>query len=481
MAASGLRTDLYELTMMNGYLSAGLADRWATFDLFIRSIPEGGGYCVAAGLADAVRFVREARFGDVEINYLRTLGLFPEAFLDRLRSFRFRGHVDAVPEGTLVFPLAPILRVQGPFFEAQLLESALLNLVNFQTRIATKTARVVLEAGAGEVIEFGMRRAHGIDGALSAARAAFIGGAAGTSNAEAGCVLGIPVSGTQAHSWVMAFDDELAAFRAYAAAYPDGAVLLVDTYDTLRSGVPHAIQVGRELAAAGHRLRGIRLDSGDLAYLSIRAREMLDAAGLGDARIAASGDLDEWIIHDLQAQGARIDLWGVGTRMVTGQPEPALTGVYKLAAVREDGRWVARLKVSERGVKATLPGVKQVWRLVGPEGCFEGDLIAQADETIRTGDPTLIGYHPLIEHETKRYAGIREAWPLLEPVMRDGAMVGELPNLVAARERARAQLRQLHPTSRRLLNPHIYKVSVSAETLRRRGELRDRLADRIAG
>ncbi|MCK4415011.1 MAG: nicotinate phosphoribosyltransferase [Candidatus Eisenbacteria sp.] len=470
----GLRTDFYELTMMNGYLQAGIADRRGAFDLFVRSIPERGGYCIAAGLEAAVEFLREARFSPAEIAYLREQELFCEAFLERLRDFRFRGDLLAFPEGTLVFPLEPILRVQGTLFEAQFVESALLNAINFETLIATKAARVCQEAGENNVIEFGMRRAHGVDGALSATRAAYVGGVAATSNTEAGHRLGIPVRGTQAHSWIMAFEDELSAFRAYAESYPESSILLVDTYDTLESGIPNAIRVGHELAQRGYRLQGIRLDSGDLAYLSIRAREMLDQADLHETKIVASGDLDEWIIHDLNVQGARIDTWGVGTRLVTSHGEPALTGVYKLAAIEEDGHWSPRLKIAERGTKSTIPGLKQVWRLQGAQSWWEADLIGQEDESLSVADGEWIGFHPLIEYESKRYTDIQAVEPLLVPVMRGGELVGVQPSLEEIRRRTRAQLAQLHPTSRRLLNAHIYKVSLTERTLRMRQELRRR-------
>ncbi len=477
---SVLRTDLYELTMMCGYLREGIADRKVVFDLFIRSIPENGGYCVAAGLADVIAYVTSVRFTDDEIAYLRSLNTFTDEFLEALRSFRFTGDLYSVPEGTLVFPVEPILRIHAPLLQAQFLESVLLNTINYQTLIATKAARICGEAGEDNVVEFGMRRAHGVDGALSAARAAYVGGVESTSNTEAGHLLGIPVRGTQAHSWVMAFADELTAFRAFADAYPDGCVLLVDTYDTLRSGVPNAIRVGHELAARGKRLRGIRLDSGDLAYLSIKAREMLDAADLEDAQIVASGDLDEWIIHDLKIQGARIDIWGVGTRLATSFSEPSLTGVYKLAAIEDDGRMSPRLKVADRGIKSTLPGVKQVWRLKDNKGWLEGDLITQEEEQISPAGPALVGFHPLVEYEKKVYDDVAGATPLLEPFIQDGRIARELPSLQDSRRRTRDQLTQLHPTSRRLLNPHIYKVSISERTLDLRRKLREEVAPPVA-
>lgn len=471
--ASGLRTDLYELTMMSGFLHAGLAERRVLFDLFVRSIPEQGGYLVAAGLGDAVRFMREVRFGPGELDYLRSLGLFDEAFLERLARFRFTGDLDAVPEGSLVFPMEPILRVRAPLIEAQFFESALLNLINFQTLIATKAARICQEAGEDNVIEFGMRRAHGVDGALSATRAAYVGGVESTSNVEAGRRLGIPVRGTQAHSWIMAFDDELAAFRTYAAQYPQACILLVDTYDTLRSGLPNAIRVGCELKRTGRKLHGIRLDSGDLAYLSIRARAMLDEAGLEETKIVASGDLDEWIIHDLRVQGARIDVWGVGTRLVTSHSEPALSGVYKLAAMESEAGWQPRIKISE-GAKGTLPGAKQIWRLIGRDGWFEGDIIAEEGEVIEP-HPAPVGHHPQIEYEKKTYEGIERCVPLLAPVITAGEGPAAPLTLADARGRVREQLGQLHPTSRRLLNPHIYKVSISQRMLAMRQALREQM------
>lgn len=470
---TGLRTDLYELTMMNGYLRAGLADRKVVFDLFLRSIPERGGYCVAAGLADVVDFILGLGFSADEIAYLRGLGHFEDTFLEQLADFRFTGDLHAVAEGTLIFPLEPFLRVQARMMEAQYLESALLNIINFQTLIATKAARVCQEAGEDNVMEFGLRRAHGPDGALSASRAAYIGGVESTSNTEAGFRLGIPVRGTHAHSWIMAFPDELTAFRTFAEIYPENCILLVDTYDTLRSGVPHAIEVAHELKArTGKAIRGIRLDSGDLAYLSIHARRMLDEAGLPEVLIVASGDMDEWIIHDLKIQGARIDIYGVGTRLVTSHGEPSLTGVYKLAAIEVDGAWSPRLKVAEKVTKATLPGVKQVWRLRGPADWWEADLIAQESEAIRADGLPLTGYHPLVEYESKTFDQISGATPLLMPILRDGALIAPLPSLAEARTRAKQQRNQLHPTSRRLLNPHFYKVSISEETLRLRRALR---------
>ncbi|MBE7560691.1 nicotinate phosphoribosyltransferase, partial [bacterium] len=404
MQACPLWTDLYELTMMGGFFRSGVAERRAVFDLFFRRIPHDGGYAVVAGLQDALRFLSDLHFEPDELEYLSELGLFPPGFVDRLADFRFTGDVYALPEGTPAFAYEPLLRLEGTLLEAQLVESALLNLINFSTLIASKAARVVQEAGYDKVVEFGLRRAQGPDGSFSATRAAYIGGVAATSNTFAGARLNIPVRGTHAHSWVMAFPDELSAFRAYAESYPDSCILLVDTYDTLGSGVPNAITVGRELRARGHDLYGIRLDSGDLAYLSIEARRMLDAAGFTSTRIVASGDLDEWIIHDLLSQGARIDVWGVGTRLVTGGHDSALGGVYKLAAVERNGHLLPAMKVSDNPAKETLPAKKQVWRLFDGNGTMMADVIALADEELPERDGCVLGYNPHHEYQRKDYA-----------------------------------------------------------------------------
>ncbi|MDM7917474.1 MAG: nicotinate phosphoribosyltransferase [Candidatus Eisenbacteria bacterium] len=457
---SALFTDLYQLTMMQGYELSGIPDRLAVFDLFLRRLPYEGGYAVAAGLEDVVRFLTGLRFLPEEIAYLRGLGLFREPFLRRLSEFRFHGDLDAVPEGTLVFPWAPILRVTAPIGEAQLVETALLNLVNFETLVATKAARVCGEAGWESVVEFGLRRAHGPDGGFRATRAAFAGGCAATSNVEAGRMFGIPVRGTMSHSWVTAFDDEIAAFRAYAAIYPDDAVLLVDTYDTLASGVPNAIRVGLEMRERGERLLGIRLDSGDLAYLSSEARRMLDAAGLTDARILASNEIDEWIVHDLRAQGAAIDSWGIGTSIVTGKGDGALTGVYKLAAIQEEtGAWLPKRKRTDAPEKSNLPGIKQVYRLHGADGYMMGDLVELESAP---PDPSggIVGRHPILAQLEKRYEPVARVEPLLRPVLRRGSLVTALPGLQEIRGVLREQLERLHPTSRRLLHPHVYKVSI---------------------
>src|SRR6185312_15231705 len=374
-----LLTDLYQLTMACGYWKGGDADREAVFHLTFRRAPFGGGYAVAAGLAPAIAFLQRLRFAAEDLAYLATLRdsekqpLFPQGFLDYLGALKFGCSVDAVPEGSLVFAHEPVVRVTGPIAHAQLVETALLTIINFQSLIATKAARITQAARGAPVLEFGLRRAQGIDGGLSAARAAWIGGVAGTSNVLAGKLLGIPVAGTHAHSWVMFHGDELAAFRAYADVLPGNCTFLVDTYDTLE-GVRNAITVGTELRAKGHRLAGVRLDSGDLAHLSIEARRMLDDAGFPGAKIVASNDLDEYLIGSLLEQGARIDSYGVGTRLVTAFDQPALGGVYKLGAYREGAAWRDAIKLSEQPIKISNPGVlgvKRLWRA----GEMVGDVI----------------------------------------------------------------------------------------------------------
>jgi len=471
---SFLFTDLYQLTMLQGYHRAGIANRPACFDLFFRKNPFDGGYALFAGLEDALRFLEKARFSEEDIEYLKSLGLFEDAFLEYLGKFRFTGEVHSVPEGTPVFPDEPILRVVAPLAEAQVVESGILNIVNFQTLIATKSARVCQEAGKDNVFEFGLRRAQGPDGALSASRSAYIGGCAGTSNVEAGKVFGIPVKGTHAHSWVMAFPSELESFRKFVEIYPENSILLVDTYDTLKSGLPNAIKVGREMKERGERLLAVRIDSGDLAFLSIEARRLLDEAGLRETKIVASSELDEKIIHDLRIQGAKIDIYGVGTRLVTANGEPALSGVYKLSALKnEAGEWEAKLKISDNIHKATLPGVKQVWRIYNGDGWMAGDIV-DFENAARDFNGGVWGFHPFIEYQKKFYDNIKETEPLLTKVFSGGKVTAALPKLPEIRERASAKLSALHPTMRRLLNPHVYKVSLGKTLMTETRRLRKR-------
>ena len=359
-----MMTDLYQLTMLYGYHKQGMSNRRAVFYMFYRPA-EGLNYAVAAGMAQLRDYINDLRFEEEDINYLRSLRLFDEDFLATLRDFRFTGDISAVREGDFIFPGEPIVQVDAPLYQAQLIETALLTIVGHQTLIATKANRVVRAAQGDAVMEFGLRRAQGPDAGVLGARAAVIGGCGSTSNVLAGQLFGMPVSGTHAHSWVMSFDSEIDAFRAYANCFPEKTLLLVDTYDTLRSGVPNAIRVFREQREKGYEPLGIRLDSGDLAYLSRKARQMLDEAGFPNAKICVSNDLDEYLIRDLKLQGARIDLWGVGTRLITSAGRAALGGVYKLCALEKDGQLQPKIKLSDTLEKITLPGKQEIWRLYG--------------------------------------------------------------------------------------------------------------------
>ena len=454
-----LLTDLYQLTMMNGYMKKGYKEQTAVFDLFFRQ-HDLITYSLAAGLQQAIEYVVNLRFDKEEIDYLRSLNLLGEEFLKYLSDFRFSGDIYAVPEGTMVFPGEPILTVKAPVIEAQLIETALLNIINHQTLIASKAAKIAYAANGQSVLEFGLRRAQGPDAGIYGARAAIIGGCNSTSNVLAGQMFDIPVSGTHAHSWVMNFPSELEAFRAYAEIYPDSALLLCDTYDTLRSGVPNAIKVFDELSAKGHKPRGIRLDSGDLAYLSKEARKMLDKAGYTDTVICASGDLDEYSIQSLKNQGAAIDVWGVGTRLITSNELPALGGVYKLAAVVEDGKIIPKIKLSNNAVKITNPGFKNVVRIYDSEtGKAEADLICLRDEVIDESKPLTI-FHPLETWKKTTYTNykVRE---LLVPIMKDGAVVYNFPTLKEIAAYAKQEMESFWDEYRRIDRPHIYKVDLS--------------------
>jgi nicotinate phosphoribosyltransferase len=465
-----LLTDLYQLTMAYGYWKQGLHEREAVFHLYFRKAPFEGGYAVAAGLALAVDYLKNLQFADEDIAYLASLTgsqggrLFPDDFLTYLRELKFTCDIDAVAEGTVVFGNEPLVRVQGPLLQAQLVETALLTIVNFQTLIATKAARVRDAAGPeATVLEFGLRRAQGPDGGLEASRAAYLGGADGTSNVLAGRLYGIPVRGTHAHSWVQAFCDEKQAFAAYADAFPDDSVFLVDTYDTL-DGVRHAIEVALEMRQNGHELGGIRLDSGDLAYLSKEARQLLDAAGLPNVRIVASNDLEENLITSLKQQGARIDIWAVGTQLVTAYNQPALGGVYKLAALRtEDGQgWDFTLKLSEQQAKTSIPGILQVRRYLGDQGQPRADMIYNvAAPTPLPDAPTIIDPADLTRRRPVHpNAPFRD---LLAPVLRQGQLVQPLPTLAESREAARKEVNSLDTSIRRFLNPHVYPVGLEQQ------------------
>jgi len=460
--AGALLTDLYELTMAYGYWKAGKADQHAAFHLVFRKHPFRGGFTLAAGLAQVIEYLVGLRFEREELAYLASLKgndgrpLFNSGFLDFLRRLELELDIDAVPEGTVVFPQEPLLRVQGSILQAQVIESALLNILNFQTLIATKAARICLAAQGDPVIEFGLRRAQGVDGALTATRAAYIGGCAGTSNVLAGQFLGIPVKGTHAHSWVLSFGTEIEAFQAYADVMPNNAIFLVDTYDSLE-GVRHAIEAGKRLRASGHELGGIRLDSGDLAYLSIEARKLLNAAGFPNAVILASNDLDERLIASLKQQKAAINVWGVGTRLVTAYDDPALGGVYKLAALRQaDGSWAHKIKLSEQVAKITNPGILQVRRFRSAAD-FIGDAIY--DELLPLPKRFTI-VDPADATRRKHLPQDAQAEDLLIPVLRHGRLVYDLPPLEAIRERARVQLGFLHAGIKRFDNPHLYPAGL---------------------
>ena len=454
-------TDLYQFTMMQGYLLNRCRDKEAVFDVFFRTLPFKSGYALAAGLEQVVDYIQNLTFTEEDLDYLKNLNLFDEEFIQELRNFRFQGDIDAVPEGTVVFPYEPLIRIKGRIFETQLLEPAILNLINFETLIATKASRVIAAAGGGQVMEFGLRRAQGPDAGILGARSAFIGGCQSTSNVLAGKRFGIPVSGTQAHSWIQCFPSELEAFRAYARTFPDNCILLVDTYNVLESGVPNAIKVGLELEAEGHRFRGIRLDSGDLTYLSKEARRMLDEAGLKDAIIVASNDLDEETIFAIKAHGARIDAWGVGTHLITSKDSPSLGGVYKLVAEGENGVFQPCLKVSENITKITNPGIKKIVRFYDQAGKAMADVIALEDESFIPEEPLEI-FDPIQTWKRKTLKNFRTR-DLLVPVFRGGKLVCELPNLKDIRTYARNELDSLWEEVKRLTNPHTYIVDLSVK------------------
>jgi nicotinate phosphoribosyltransferase len=455
---------MYQLAMAFGYWKAGKAEQESVFHLFFRENPFHGGFTLSCGLGDCIKYILGFGFGDNDVAYLGELkgsddkSLFEKAFLDYLRALRLRLDVDAILEGSVVFPHEPLLRVRGPILQAQLVETAVLNIVNFQSLIATKAARICLAAQGDPVVEFGLRRAQGVDGAITASRSAYVGGCSATSNLMAGKLFGIPVRGTQGHSWVLSFDDELAAFNAYADALPNNAFFLVDTYNSLE-GVRHAVQVGKRLEKSGHRLGGIRLDSGDLAYLSIEARKILDAGGFKDAQILASNDLDEHLITSLKQQGAAINVWAVGTKLVTAYDQPALGGVYKLSALRRaDGMWEHKLKLSEQSAKINDPGMLQVRRFrQGNE--FIGDAIF--DELGPT--PKNFTIVDALDATRRKHFPDDAKWEdLLTPVLRHGQPVKEQPTLESIRERVQRQLAMLHPGIKRFDNPHQYPAGLES-------------------
>ncbi len=459
-----LLTDLYELTMMQGYFESK-KNETVIFDAFYRTNPCGNGYALAAGLEQVIDYIKNLRFDDDDISYLRSLRCFKEDFLAYLKDFRFSGDIYAIPEGTVMFPREPMIKVIAPIMEAQLVETAILNIVNHQSLIATKTARVVYAAKGDGIMEFGLRRAQGPDAGIYGARAAMIGGCIGTSNVLTGQLFDVPVKGTHAHSWIMSFPDEYTAFKTYSELYPDNCILLVDTYDTLKQGVPDAIRVFREMREAGNPMKfyGIRLDSGDLAYLSKKARRMLDEAGFPDAVISASSDLDEHLIDSLKTQGAAITSWGVGTNLITSKDCPAFGGVYKLAAIQqEDGTFLPKIKLSENTEKVTNPGNKKIIRIYEKESHkIKADLIALVEETF---DPSrdLRIFDPIETwKETTLPGGSYELREIMVPVFLKGECVYESPSVMEIRSYAIEEQNTLWEESRRLINPHEMYVDLS--------------------
>ena len=454
-----LMTDLYELTMMQGYFRNKDRNETVIFDAFYRNNPMDSGYSICAGLEQVIDYINNLHFEDDDIAYLRSLGIFGEDFLKYLRDFHFSGDIYAIPEGSIMFPREPMIKVIAPIREAQLVETAILNIINHQSLIATKTSRVCFAARGDGIMEFGLRRAQGPDAGNYGARAAVVGGCCGTSNVLTGQLFNIPILGTHAHSWVMSFPTELDAFRAYADIFPGNCLLLVDTYDTLRSGVPNAITVFNELRSRGYEPSGIRLDSGDLAYLTKKARKMLDEAGFENAKICVSGDLDETLINSLKMQGACINTWGVGTKLITSDDKPALGGVYKMSAEIIDGVVYPKIKLSENAVKITNPGIKTVYRLYDKDHMAIADLIALRDEKFDTTKPLTI-YHP--EQTYKRMTltdyTMRE---LLVPIFIDGKQVYNCPTIQQIQAYAKQELDTLWEESKRLMNPQVNKVDYS--------------------
>ena len=458
-----LLTDFYQFTMAYGYWKSGKAEQEVVFSLFFRKNPFQSGFTIAAGLDYVIDYCRNFTFEEKDLDYLTQMKnsngepTFERGFIEYLRQLKFSCDIDAVEEGEVVFPNMPLVRVKGPLIQCQLLETALLNIINFQTLIATKSARIVLAAKGDSVLEFGLRRAQGIDGALAASRASYIGGCSSTSNVMAGKLFGIPVSGTHAHSWIMSFDTEMEAFEAYAAAFPETTVLLVDTYDTI-TGVKNAIKVAQKLRASGNELKGIRIDSGDLAYYSNKAREMLDQEGFPDVKIVASNDLDEHIITSLKLQEASIDIWGVGTKLVTAYDQPALGAVYKMSAMKDaSGRWKPKIKLSQQSIKINVPGYHNVKRFY-VQGKAIGDMIYLEGMPPKE-QVTIID--PLDPTRRKRIDTLQaEEQVLLVPIFRAGQKVYSRPDLRDIRERAIARLQQFDKTHKRLTNPHIYPVGL---------------------
>ena len=465
-----LLTDFYELTMGNGYLENGLADTVCCFDLYFRKVPDNGGFAVMCGLEQAINYIKKLSFTDEDIAYLRDKKIFSEKFLDYLRNFKFSCDVWAIPEGTPVFPNEPLVIVKGPAIQAQLMETMLLLCINHQCLIATKAARIVKAADGRAVMEFGSRRAQGSDGAIYGARAAYIGGCAGTACTISDKEMGTPALGTMAHSWVQMFDSELDAFKAYAKCYPDACLLLVDTYNVLKSGIPNAIKVFNELRAEGHEPAGIRIDSGDITYLSRKARKMLDDAGFPNAKICISNSLDEYIIEDILRQGACIDSFGVGERLITSRSEPVFGGVYKLTAVEKDGQIIPKIKLSENVTKITTPDFKELWRFYDKTtGKAIADLITCYGEEVDDTKPYTI-FDPEHPYKKKTVTDFT-AKKLLVQIFDKGECVYESPSATEIRDFCHEQIGTLWSEVTRFENPHEYYVDLSKKLWDKKNDL----------
>lgn len=465
-----LLADFYELTMANGYYQNGIADKISYFDMFFRTVPDNGGFAVMAGVEQLISYLDGLKFTERDIKFLRSKNCFSEGFLDYLRNFKFECDVWAIPEGTPIFPHEPLVTVRGPAAQAQFIETMVLLSINHQSLIATKANRIVRAAEGRPVMEFGSRRAQGYDGAILGARAAFIGGCAGTACTVCERDDGIPALGTMAHSWIQMFPTELDAFRAYAKAYPEDTTLLVDTYSVLRSGVPNAITVFKEMRAAGYEPKGIRIDSGDITYLSKHARKMLDAEGFKNVKIVASNSLDEYIIKDILRQGAKIDSFGVGERLITSRSEPVFGGVYKLSAVEEDGKIIPKIKLSENTSKITNPDFKTLWRLYDNfSGMAVADVITCADEEIVSGKPYEL-FDPEFTYKRKTVVNFT-AKKLQVQLYQKGRRVYESPSVAEIKDYCKAQLDTIWDEVKRFENPHGYYVDLSKKLWDKKQEL----------
>ena len=451
--------DFYELTMANSFYVLD-KNEYATFDLFFRDVPDNGGYAIMAGLEQVIQYIQELEFSDKDIEYLRSKKIFDEGFLNYLKNFKFTATVHAIREGTPIFPMEPVLTITGPIIECQLIETMLLLTINHQSLIATKTARIVHAAQGRTVMEFGSRRAQGYDAANFGARAAYIAGAVGSANTYTDMMLQIPALGTMAHSYVQSFDSEYEAFLAYAKTYPSNTVLLVDTYSTLHSGLPNAIKVAKTyLEPRGERLKGIRIDSGDLTYLSRAARQLLDEAGLTDCKITVSNSLDEYLIQELLRQGAQIDSFGVGERLITSKSDSVFGGVYKLSALKKEGQWMPKMKLSDNPQKTTIPGQKRLYRLFDEKNMMIADVITCANEVIDPNQPYLL-FDPVYPYKNKTVRNFKVV-SLHEPIFIEGKLVYKKPTLNEIRAYHQIQMKTMWDEVKRFEHPHQYYVDLS--------------------